>query len=53
MKERTTIYLTPALKDQIEKSARAEDRTLSMWVERACRAALQVPLQPQTSTGEV
>jgi hypothetical protein len=40
MKTRTTIYLPPSLKKLIEDSADEKGQTLSMWIERACRAAL-------------
>lgn len=40
MKERTTIYLPPTIKKLIEISAEEKGQTLSMWIERACRAVL-------------
>lgn len=43
MKERTTIYLSPTLREQIDASAQEKGQTLSVWIERACLAALQAP----------
>lgn len=39
--ERVAVRLTPELKAQIEELARAGDATISKWLERAAKAAVE------------